>query len=190
MNDTEQANHVLNNLRQKRDALVARGIELAEERQHVAYGAHTGDAAARKKLDTINREAALHDSELRSLDAAIAEAGKRVEAQRASEEQAQAREVAKELLARADAIVEHARALAPYELRVWLFTTANGAHGANADRASDAIAHQRGSQSWSKGHSIRRPRRGHKFQRGSKTRRQPVSSRPSRELCFGPRSSR
>jgi hypothetical protein len=34
---------------------------------------------------------------------------------------------------------------APYELRVWLFTTANGAHGANADRASDAIAHQRGS---------------------------------------------
>jgi hypothetical protein len=70
--------------------------------------------------------------------------------------------------------------------RVWLFTTANGAHGANADRASDAIAHQRGSQSWSKGHSIRRPRREHKFQRGSKTRQQPVSSRPSRELCFGP----
>ena len=63
---------------------------------------------------------------------------------------------------------------APYELRVWLFTAANGA---NADRASDAIAHQRGSQSWSKGHSIRRPRRGHKFQGGSKTRRQPVSSR-------------
>jgi hypothetical protein len=51
----------------------------------------TGDAAARKNLDAINREAALHDSGLRSLDAAIAEAGKRVEAQRASEQQAQAR---------------------------------------------------------------------------------------------------
>jgi hypothetical protein len=67
---------------------------------------------------------------------------------------------------------------APYELRVWLFTTANGAHGANADRANDAIVHQRGSQSWSKGHSISRLRRGHKFQRGSSET--PPSSNGSR----------
>jgi hypothetical protein len=86
--DFEQAEKTLVALRSKRDALVARGIELAEERQHCAFGAHTGDAAARKKLDAINREAALHDSELRSLDAAIAEAAERVK-------QAQAVEYAK-----------------------------------------------------------------------------------------------
>jgi hypothetical protein len=111
MSDVEQVEKVLAELRSKRDALVARGVELGEARQQVAFSAHTGDAAARKKLDAINREAALHDSELRSLDAAIAEAGTRVEAARHAEEQAQAREVAKELLARAHAIVEHARAL-------------------------------------------------------------------------------
>jgi hypothetical protein len=55
--------------------------------------------------------AALHDSELRSLDAAIAEAGKRVEAQRASEQQAQAREVTRELLKRAALLLEHGRTL-------------------------------------------------------------------------------
>jgi hypothetical protein len=71
----------------------------------------TGDAAARKNLDAINREAALHDSELRSLDTAIAGAGKRVEAQRASEQQAQAREVTRELLKRAALLLEHGRTL-------------------------------------------------------------------------------
>jgi chromosome segregation ATPase len=85
MNDVEQADHVLNNLRQKRDALVAHGIELAEQRQHVAFDAHTGDAKARARLDAINREAAVHDAELRSLDCAISEANTRAERSRTAE---------------------------------------------------------------------------------------------------------
>jgi hypothetical protein len=87
MPDVEQAERVASELKAKRDALVAHGIELGEQRQHVAFDAHTGDGAARKRLDTINREAALEDSELRSLDAAIAEAGGRVEQARATEAQ-------------------------------------------------------------------------------------------------------
>jgi hypothetical protein len=86
--DADHAEHVLNNLRQKRDALVAHGAELSEERTKLAFGAHTGDQAARKKLDAINRESALHDSEMRSLDAAISEAAARVERARQAEAQA------------------------------------------------------------------------------------------------------
>jgi hypothetical protein len=79
MNDIERAEHVLNSLRQKRDAVVARGVELGDDRTKLAFAAHaTGDAKARKQLDEINREDALRDSELRSLDAAIAEASVRV----------------------------------------------------------------------------------------------------------------
>jgi hypothetical protein len=85
MTDVEQAEHVLNNLRQKRDAVVARGVELGEEQAKLAFAAHAGgDAKAKKRLDEINRESALHDSELRSLDAAIGEAGARVQQARAA----------------------------------------------------------------------------------------------------------
>jgi hypothetical protein len=96
MTEIAKAEHVLNNLRHKRDALVAHGIELGEQRQHVAFDAHTGDAAARKKLDTINRETALQDSELHSLDAAIGEATKRLAASQAAEAQAANRQRAAE----------------------------------------------------------------------------------------------
>jgi hypothetical protein len=44
--EVEHATHVLNNLRQKRDALVARGVELADERASIALAAHTGDSKA------------------------------------------------------------------------------------------------------------------------------------------------
>jgi hypothetical protein len=79
MTMTDDAEHTLNNLRQKRAALVAHGIKLGEERAKLAFSAHTGDKAARQKLDKVNAEAALHDSELRSLDSAIAEGTARVE---------------------------------------------------------------------------------------------------------------
>jgi hypothetical protein len=82
--EVERAEQTLATLRQKREALVAHGCALEEERGKLAYAAHTGDETARKKLDSINREAALQGSELRSLDAAVAEATARVEqAQRA-----------------------------------------------------------------------------------------------------------
>jgi hypothetical protein len=52
---------------------------LSEERTRLAFGVHAlGDAKARRRLDEINRETALQDSELRSIDAAIAEATARV----------------------------------------------------------------------------------------------------------------
>jgi hypothetical protein len=89
--EVDQAEHVLNNLRQKRETLVARGHSLGEERTQLAFGAHAlGDSKARRRLDEINREDALCDSELRSLDAAISEASVRVE----RAQQAEARKVA------------------------------------------------------------------------------------------------
>jgi hypothetical protein len=77
--DIEQAEKILTELRGKRETLVAHGVELGEERTRLAFGAHAlNDKAARRRLDEINREPALHDAELRSLDCAIAEATTRV----------------------------------------------------------------------------------------------------------------
>jgi hypothetical protein len=96
MSDVEQAEHVLNNLRQKRDAVVAHGVELGDERGKISFAAHTGDKAARQKLDKLNAESALHESELRSLDAAISEAAARVERALQAEAQAARRQKAEE----------------------------------------------------------------------------------------------
>jgi hypothetical protein len=111
MNDIERAEHVLNNLRQKREVLVARGVELSEQRTKLAFAAHAGDEAkARKQLDEINREAALHGSELHSLDAAIAEAGTRVE----RAQQAEAQKAARERAAEAQKLVRELGECFPY----------------------------------------------------------------------------
>jgi hypothetical protein len=84
--DIAQAEHVLNNLRQKREIAVGHGVALGEERTQLAFGAHAlNDKAARRRLDEINREDALHDAELRSLDAAISEASVRVNRAQAAE---------------------------------------------------------------------------------------------------------
>jgi hypothetical protein len=97
--EVAKAERVLNNLRQKRDALVAHGHDLGEERTKLAFAAHAGgDGKARERLDAINREAALHDSELRSLDAAISEAAVRVEKAQAAERDEVDRERAVEIL--------------------------------------------------------------------------------------------
>jgi hypothetical protein len=106
MSDVDQAEKTLDTLRAKRDALVAHGIELGETRTQLAFGAHTGDDKARKQLDAINRESALHDSELRSLDAAIAEATKRVAASQAAEAQAADRVRAEEARKTMDELAE------------------------------------------------------------------------------------
>jgi hypothetical protein len=89
VSEIEKAETILRDLRAKREGAVGRGVALGEERTQLAFGAHAlGDAKSRKRLDEINRESALHDSELRSLDAAIAEAEKR----RAAAERAAAQE--------------------------------------------------------------------------------------------------
>ena len=64
MTMTDDAEHTLANLQQKREALAARGHRLGEERAKLAFAAHAeADAKARKRLDEINRESALHDSD-------------------------------------------------------------------------------------------------------------------------------
>src|SRR5258708_21824503 len=96
MSDIERAEKTLRDLRAKREAAVAHGVALGEERTQLAFTAHAlGDSKSRKRLDEINRESALHDSELRSLDAAISEAAARVERAHQAEQQAQGRGVAR-----------------------------------------------------------------------------------------------
>jgi hypothetical protein len=85
--EVEHATHVLNNLRQKRDALVARGVELADERASIALAAHTGDSKASKRLLEVNAALAVRASEVESIDAAIKAAGEKC----AAAEQAEVR---------------------------------------------------------------------------------------------------
>jgi hypothetical protein len=69
------------NLTAKRDALVARGNELATIRASVAYKAlNDDDAAAKQKLDQINKESVAHSHELASVDAALTTARTKLEA--------------------------------------------------------------------------------------------------------------
>jgi hypothetical protein len=73
-----KAEAIVTELKQKRETLVARGVELADQRQKISYDAHTGNKQARAELDTINRQISMQGSEARSLDAALAEAETRV----------------------------------------------------------------------------------------------------------------
>jgi flagellar biosynthesis/type III secretory pathway chaperone len=78
----------------------------------ISYRAHAhADREAVDKLDAITEDILRHDIALKSINAAIVEAGERLKAAQAAEQQAQAREVAKELLARADAVAVHAAEL-------------------------------------------------------------------------------
>jgi hypothetical protein len=95
-NEVEQAERVLAELQRKRDAAVAAHGHELEERGKLAFAAFTGDGQARKRLDKLNAEIALHDSELRSLDSAIAEATARVQQAQAAEAQAADRQKAEE----------------------------------------------------------------------------------------------
>jgi rubrerythrin len=74
----EKAEATVASLEAKRAACVAHGTELADERSHVALAAHTGDAKARKRLDEINDDLAVHGSELASLDAALRAASEKL----------------------------------------------------------------------------------------------------------------
>jgi hypothetical protein len=77
--NVESAERTLSELQAKREQLVADGHKLVEERGKIAFQAHVGDKAARRRLDEVNRSVATHESELASLEAAIAEAARRVQ---------------------------------------------------------------------------------------------------------------
>jgi hypothetical protein len=85
MSDIQKAETVLAELIAKRDAHLERGTKLADDRREIAFAANTGDQGARKKLDALNHEAALHERELENLSAAIEEAIKRLDAARREE---------------------------------------------------------------------------------------------------------
>lgn len=85
MTDVARAETVLSELTVKRDAHVLRGTSLSEERRKISFAAITGDQGARKQLDKLNLEYALHQGEHENLNAAIEEAAKRLDVARGEE---------------------------------------------------------------------------------------------------------
>ena len=93
----ETAEKILTDLQAKRQRLVARGVEIGDQRASVAYDAHAdGSAKDEKILADLHREAAEHASQLAGLDSAIKVAEEKLakarerEATRADRESAQA----------------------------------------------------------------------------------------------------
>lgn len=82
--DVENAIAIIKRFDDKRRALIEKNVELADERQRIAFLAHSGDKKARARLDAINSEASIYVSELQSIEAAGREANNRLDtAQRA-----------------------------------------------------------------------------------------------------------
>src|SRR5579863_1452504 len=80
--------------------------EIDDRRQKLAYPAMTGDADAKKVLDKLNRDRAVHTADIESIDTAIAKARRDVgEAEAAAAREAQ-KERAREWLARARILEE------------------------------------------------------------------------------------
>lgn len=70
---------VIKGLEDKQKLLVQKTIELTEERNKIAFGAHVeNDPKSRKRLDAINLELATMASEQSSVDAALVEANNRL----------------------------------------------------------------------------------------------------------------
>lgn len=99
MNDIAKAEQTITALEDKRRQLVERRIVLNYEMQQTSYGAHTGDKAARLKLDKLKAEQAVFEGEYTSIEAAIAEARQRLA-------QAQQAEVSVADRAKAQQIIE------------------------------------------------------------------------------------
>jgi hypothetical protein len=86
MTEVLKAEATIAKLEDARRALIQKAIELAEERNRIAFGAHVeGDAKSRKRLDAINAELATMASEQASVEAALIEATARCNVARAGE---------------------------------------------------------------------------------------------------------
>lgn len=93
MTDLEKAQAIVADLETRRAAVMARQDKAAKDRKAVAYDAlATGDKVAGTKLQLINNAAMTAATELASLDAALAEARRRVAAAEAAEALAAERE--------------------------------------------------------------------------------------------------
>jgi hypothetical protein len=100
MTDLTKAEKIVADLERKREACVARGTELADERGALAFAAHANnDAKAKARLEAIHDAISKHASELSSLDAALRSASERLERARQAEATKADRETAKALKA-------------------------------------------------------------------------------------------
>jgi hypothetical protein len=96
----------------KRNTLLERGSELATIRASVAYKALSeDDAAAKEKLDRINKESVAHSHEVASIDAALVTARQRLEAAQRHEAKVKERAQAEALRAALKQFCNHAAAL-------------------------------------------------------------------------------
>ena len=109
--EVDKANEVLSGLQAQRDALIARAHELEERRQAIAFDAHSGNKAARAKLDETNSESVTFEYELKSIDSALIEAGKRLAVAEQAQALAQEKQNAQALRAAVDEFVAHATAI-------------------------------------------------------------------------------
>jgi hypothetical protein len=78
MNEIEKCEKIAADLQDQRDALIGRIKTLGTQREAVSYAAYTGNKDAKAKLDKINIEASTIGHEIVSIEAAIAEANKRL----------------------------------------------------------------------------------------------------------------
>lgn len=140
---TEGAERVVAELCDKRASTAERIDALSAERQLIAYAAHTGDMKARKRLDALNAESATFAGEIEGIDAAIVEAGARLEAARRAEALADDQAAARALRAVVAEFQDHARgidqAFADVVKRAEAFAgCASKMRDLGADRPSDA----------------------------------------------------
>jgi predicted RNase H-like nuclease (RuvC/YqgF family) len=73
-----EARATLDRLRRKHADALARQTVIAHDRRKIGFRAHTGDAKARKELDSLGTESVLLQGEIDSLSAAIEEGTARV----------------------------------------------------------------------------------------------------------------
>lgn len=105
------AEAIVADLMTKREAATKHVAELTQQRAGIALAAHTAGGEARKKLDNINRQSAMHESELASLSDAIGEADARLASARHAAGMAAERERAEGAVEKIDALAELAAEL-------------------------------------------------------------------------------
>lgn len=99
MTEVEKAIATVKTLEDARRKLIQDQAEFADERGRVALRAHTGDKKSRTRLDEINIASAKFASEFASIEAAIIEANKNLDAAQAAEAQAADRTKAEQIAA-------------------------------------------------------------------------------------------
>lgn len=108
--DVEAAERVVQELTEKRERIAHRVREISEERRTLAFAAHaSADQDARSRLDALNSEGATIAGEFEGIDAAIAEANRRLGAARQAADLEVDRAHARELRSVLAKFVEHGR---------------------------------------------------------------------------------